>query len=199
MIRHFGVDKNMKAISSLAIMRSLDKYDRFGRDGVLQYLTSGRQDESGDFTKGNGLPLGKAELLLDTLEIAAAYNRQSRPGWVPTKEDADIADIFDQGLENTHKIVFETAHESNAAYGLEIIKLSKMRRDAFSNIKRLLGLARKCGFEEDRILFDPTCVRGLEYYTGTVFECEILLTFPTKRARSSNSAPSQAAGAMTAS
>ncbi|MEM7303379.1 MAG: histidine--tRNA ligase, partial [Pseudomonadota bacterium] len=28
----------------------------------------------------------------------------------------------------------------------------------------------------DRIVFDPTCVRGLEYYTGPVFECE--LTFP---------------------
>ncbi|MDA8870420.1 histidine--tRNA ligase [Rhizobiaceae bacterium] len=32
------------------------------------------------------------------------------------------------------------------------------------------------GYDDGRIRIDRTCVRGLEYYTGTVFECE--LTFP---------------------
>jgi histidyl-tRNA synthetase len=31
------------------------------------------------------------------------------------------------------------------------------------------------GYGEDRIKLDPTVVRGLEYYTGPVFECELLI------------------------
>ena len=39
-------------------------------------------------------------------------------------------------------------------------------------------LARDAGFGFDRIRIDPSVVRGLEYYTGPVFEAE--LTFETK-------------------
>ena len=42
-------------------------------------------------------------------------------------------------------------------------------------IDRLLSAA---GYEQNRILIDPTVVRGLEYYTGPVFEAE--LTFEAK-------------------
>jgi histidyl-tRNA synthetase len=37
----------------------------------------------------------------------------------------------------------------------------------------LYDLVKKSGFEEDRILIDPSVVRGLEYYTGPVFEAEL--------------------------
>ena len=37
-------------------------------------------------------------------------------------------------------------------------------------------LAENAGYADDRIRFDPSVVRGLEYYTGPVFEVE--LTFP---------------------
>ncbi len=40
----------------------------------------------------------------------------------------------------------------------------------------LLSMVQQAGFNEDRVKFDLTCVRGLEYYTGPVYECE--LTFP---------------------
>src|SRR5207244_1615949 len=42
----------------------------------------------------------------------------------------------------------------------------------------LISLARAVGFADDRITIDPACVRGLEYYTGSVFEAE--LTFEVK-------------------
>lgn len=35
-------------------------------------------------------------------------------------------------------------------------------------------LARAAGYESDRIRIDPSVVRGLEYYTGPVFEAELL-------------------------
>ncbi|MGI9462489.1 MAG: ATP phosphoribosyltransferase regulatory subunit, partial [Aestuariivirgaceae bacterium] len=35
-------------------------------------------------------------------------------------------------------------------------------------------LVRAAGYEADRIKIDPSVVRGLEYYTGPVYECELL-------------------------
>jgi histidyl-tRNA synthetase len=45
-------------------------------------------------------------------------------------------------------------------------------------VNAIMDLVRQAGYEADRIRFDPTVVRGLEYYTGPVFEAE--LTFPAK-------------------
>src|SRR5665213_469135 len=39
----------------LTVLRAIDKLDRLGRDAVLQLLTTGRKDESGDVTKGGEL------------------------------------------------------------------------------------------------------------------------------------------------
>ncbi len=41
----------------------------------------------------------------------------------------------------------------------------------------LLLMCERAGFYQDRVVFDPSVVRGLEYYTGPVFEAE--LTFET--------------------
>jgi histidyl-tRNA synthetase len=40
----------------LTVLRAMDKLDRLGIKGVAQLLGGGRKDESGDFTKGAGLP-----------------------------------------------------------------------------------------------------------------------------------------------
>ena len=45
-------------------------------------------------------------------------------------------------------------------------------------LREIAGLARAVGYGEDRVLLDPAVVRGLEYYTGPVFEAE--LTFETR-------------------
>jgi histidyl-tRNA synthetase len=50
-------------------------------------------------------------------------------------------------------------------------------------ISAIVELVENAGFGPDRIRFDPTVVRGLEYYTGPVFEAE--LTFPAQDAEGS--------------
>ena len=48
----------------------------------------------------------------------------------------------------------------------------------FAELDAIGSLVRASGFGEERIRIDPSVVRGLEYYTGPVFEAE--LSFPVK-------------------
>jgi histidyl-tRNA synthetase len=47
-----------------------------------------------------------------------------------------------------------------------------------AELREIAALARAVGYGEDRVILDPAVVRGLEYYTGPVFEAE--LTFEAK-------------------
>ena len=46
------------------VLRTIDKHDKFGDEGVRALLTEGRKDESGDFTKGAGLETAQVDLIL---------------------------------------------------------------------------------------------------------------------------------------
>jgi histidyl-tRNA synthetase len=43
-------------------------------------------------------------------------------------------------------------------------------------LRQIARILQSCGFGEDRVRIDPTIIRGLDYYTGPVFEAQ--LTFP---------------------
>jgi histidyl-tRNA synthetase len=48
-------------------------------------------------------------------------------------------------------------------------------RQGYEELEAMNLVFGNCGYSEDRILIDPSVVRGLEYYTGPVFECELLI------------------------
>ncbi len=50
-----GLAGDGNADTRLTVLRAIDKFDRLGVNGVRQLLGAGRNDESGDFTKGAGL------------------------------------------------------------------------------------------------------------------------------------------------
>ena len=47
-----------------------------------------------------------------------------------------------------------------------------------NELEQIVKLLSACGYGPDRIMFDTGVVRGLDYYTGAVFEAQ--LTFPVK-------------------
>ena len=47
-----------------------------------------------------------------------------------------------------------------------------------NELEQIVKLLSACGYGPDRVLFDTGVVRGLDYYTGAVFEAQ--LTFPVK-------------------
>ena len=136
---------------SLAVLRAMDKFDKFGPDGVRDLLGSGRKDESGDFTRGAGLSDLNAKLAIEFLMMSFTRSRA-----IAANDGMFILDMPDDSplLSNTHFKV------------------------GMDELDRILQLAEVAGFKKDRIRFDPSVVRGLEYYTGPVFEAE--LTFEVK-------------------
>jgi len=61
---------------------------------------------------------------------------------------------------------------------LPLLKDSAIGLSGFEELARIDTLLSAAGYDETRIAIDPTVVRGLEYYTGPVFEAE--LTFEAK-------------------
>jgi histidyl-tRNA synthetase len=112
----------------LAVLRAIDKLDKFGVEGVRELLGKGRKDESGDFTPGAGLGEDASQRLLDHLS----------------------------GRET-------------------------LEHDGVRELQTIGALVEASGYGPDRIRIDPSVVRGLEYYTGPVFECELLFEVPNEK------------------
>jgi len=55
---------------------------------------------------------------------------------------------------------------------------SSLGQEGVSELRSIAELVRAAGYDDDRIKIDPSVVRGLEYYTGPVYEVE--LTFPVE-------------------
>jgi histidyl-tRNA synthetase len=139
-----GIDPESTADANrrLTVLRAMDKFDKFGADGVALLLGKGRKDESGDFTKG-------AELGADAItKVTSFLNASQGPRAA--------------AIERVLPIITGNARAEAGMAELKIID----------------DLVRAAGYGADRIAFDPSVVRGLEYYTGPVFEAE--LTFEVK-------------------
>lgn len=121
------------------ILRSIDKLERVGIEGVRQLLGRGRRDESGDFTAGVELAGPQIELIVEYLEMTG-NNRQG---------------VCDQLAS--------------------LVQSTKAGAEGVEELRQIDTALTAAGFQDNRVVFDPTVVRGLAYYTGPVFEA--VLTF----------------------
>ncbi|MGC5777757.1 histidine--tRNA ligase [Methylobacterium sp. NFXW15] len=144
-----GLAGTDKAAQRLTVLRAIDKLDRLGVDGVRDLLGAGRKDESGDYTKGAGLAPEAAERIL------AYVSLQADPG-----EGADRVAFWEAFFEGWHAAVGD----------------SETGREGIAELHAMMRLCGAAGYGHDVIRADPSVVRGLEYYTGPVYEAE--LTFP---------------------
>src|SRR5580692_6430501 len=74
LLESIGLGGEQNAEKRLMVLRAIDKLDRLGPVAVLQLLTSGRRDESGDFTKGANLSQAQAEVILIFLGYSMSAN-----------------------------------------------------------------------------------------------------------------------------
>ena len=162
-----GLGGEENAGRRLTVLRAIDKADKFGPEGVRLLLGEGRKDESGDFTKGAGL----SEEQIETLLIAFVL----RPTPMENVEaGAEGAQRFGSAEEEPWYARYanrETIKGLRAA-----LPPNEVAREGVDELAAIADLLAAAGYEANRIRIDPSVVRGLEYYTGPVYEVE--LTFP---------------------
>jgi histidyl-tRNA synthetase len=138
----------------LSVLRALDKLDKFEWPEVQKLLGSGRRDESGDFTAGANLTTLQIEQI--GAMISTWESIRLRPS------NAFSHDLFDKVIEGD-------APES--------------LRQGLSELGSINDLVYSSGYGQDRIRIDLSVVRGLEYYTGPVYEVELTLETKDEKGR----------------
>ncbi|AWN34947.1 histidine--tRNA ligase [Methylobacterium radiodurans] len=144
-----GLAGDDRAGQRLTVLRAIDKLDRLGADGVRQLLGAGRKDESGDFTKGAGLDEEQIRRIL----AYVAFQPSADAG-------ADRLAFWEQFFGSWR----------------DVVGTSETGREGIAELHAIMRLCEAAGYGHDRIRADASVVRGLEYYTGPVYEAE--LTFP---------------------
>jgi len=141
-----GLGGEENAARRLIVLRAIDKLDKFPVEEVRKLLGEGRKDESGDFTKGAGLGPEAIDRILSRI-LTGVTGDIGNPSGV---------------------MVVGDANDGNLPAG------QKLEIEGISELSEIQTLIRAAGYGPDRIRIDPSVVRGLEYYTGPVYEAELL-------------------------
>jgi histidyl-tRNA synthetase len=151
----------------LTVMRALDKLDRLGWKAVEQLLGPGRTDESGDRTSG---------AQLDPNQILALQLVCNRPIAKATKEPWTAANtdrVFEQEL-NDGAIIYARRDNELTLKALEDSWPTKdVKNGGLAELRTMSDMFAAAGYNDGRIEIDMSVIRGLEYYTGPVFEAEL--------------------------
>jgi histidyl-tRNA synthetase len=132
---------------SANILRTIDKYDKVGEQGVRELLMGGRKDSSGAFIDGVGLNRRQADLVI---------------AFVTSKNDSN-----DETLTQLRYAIGE----------------STVGEAGVDELQTMADLLAAGGYGPDRIVIDPSVVRGLGYYTGPVFEAELTFEIHDEKGR----------------
>jgi histidyl-tRNA synthetase len=150
----------------LTILRAIDKKDRLGIEGLKQLLGRGREDESGAFTKG-------AELAEEQIKRIVSFFAYEMTHGSPVDDASNLTDAEVFKIGDTK---FQTDNDETLSAWERSLRNSAVGLEGISELREMLKIWTAAGFGSQRIQLNPGVVRGLEYYTGPVFEAE--LTFP---------------------
>ncbi len=62
-----------------------------------------------------------------------------------------------------------------------LLRNSRSGMEGLEELERMAALFAACGYGGDRVAVNPSVVRGLEYYTGPVYEAELLGEVPNEK------------------
>lgn len=148
------------------VLRAIDKLDRLGVDGVRQLLGAGRKDESGDFTEGAGLTQDQTDTILAFLDANASI----------------VGDVGDQkAVLGDRRDIDVNFNVTN--YLADVVGSSADGQAGIAELEELAKLVFAQGYGPDRIIIDPSVVRGLGYYTGPVYEAELTFEITDEKGR----------------
>ncbi|WP_456640468.1 histidine--tRNA ligase [Bradyrhizobium sp. USDA 10063] len=160
-----GIGGDDNAGRRLTVLRAIDKFDRLGVEGVRQLLGEGRKDESGDYTKGAGLGDDQISYVFAVIHSTVAI--QGRAG----------------GGEAYGNAAAFTPHERFPFNESFVKNANVLFAEGVTELAQIKSFLHAGGYDDDRVCIDPSVVRGLEYYTGPVYEVELLLDTKDEKGR----------------
>jgi histidyl-tRNA synthetase len=177
------------------VLRAIDKFDRLGEAGVRALIGEGRKDESGDFTRGAGL----SELQISTIMMFVdAYNEVDSALTLEASRANSVNPSYAQQLDGARDSV--SPEYNNEVLNLfapyrsiwnarmldhlgNLVRNSDIGWEGVRELREISELLAAQGYGPDRILIDPSVVRGLGYYTGPVFEAELTFEITDEKGR----------------
>tara|TARA_B100001175_G_scaffold87515_1_gene73657 strand:+ start:31 stop:1455 length:1425 start_codon:yes stop_codon:yes gene_type:complete len=137
-----------------SIVRTVDKFERLGIEGIESLLGKGRKDKSGDFTKGVGLEKKQVYSIVQYIKENTFYDasREELKGaarFAPLGNWDDLSPLYNEGINELQEI-------------FDLTELSDFK---------------------DQIVYAPTLVRGIQYYTGTIFEVNLLFKVKNQKGK----------------
>jgi histidyl-tRNA synthetase len=140
-------------------------------DGVLESI-----DLGGEANSGRRLTVLRAIDKLDRLGIEG-IKALLGPG--RKDESGDFtkgAGLGDAAIDRVLAAISAQVGDTGVVLAKLNLTASNLGQEGISELRGIAELVRAAGYDDDRIRIDPSVVRGLEYYTGPVYEVE--LTFP---------------------
>lgn len=168
-----GLGGEENAGRRLTVLRAIDKLDRLGIEGVELLLGPGRWDGGkegeGDFTKG-------AELNEEQIDRVISFVGASKLTDLSHIADPTAAELVDMEISVIGGDHFVLRNQDQTRYLRNKFGDSPLAVEGLDELDQIAALVEAAGYGTNRVRIDPSVVRGLEYYTGPVFEAE--LTFP---------------------
>jgi histidyl-tRNA synthetase len=181
-----GLGGEENAGRRLTVLRAIDKLDRLGMEGVRELLGDGRKDESGDFTRGAGLETKQIDKIvvfallqgqLTELEDVTGLSSSARV------ERGSIMTVVSP-LESPEESSYSVESNKGVIDGMMThFGSNETSRAGIEELKTISELVQASGYDRSRICIDPSVVRGLEYYTGPVYEVELTLETKDEKGR----------------
>jgi histidyl-tRNA synthetase len=163
-------------------------------EGVRALLGAGRKDESGDFTKGANLSLAAINILMQFVEAKPNIEQELALGAIRFEQigNSEASEIFKGSLVSSklNAISGQISRKSASLKNLytcgylgRLCEGSNVGTEGVSELIEIAFGLGQLGYGPDRIIIDPSVVRGLGYYTGPVFEAELTFEIPDDKGR----------------
>jgi histidyl-tRNA synthetase len=185
-LESIGLGGDENAGRRLTVLRAIDKLDKLGLDGVHLLLGEGRKDESGDFTKGADLPFDSINLILafvsgqgDTWGDVAQRQQPTDDEWICSSGEMAKTTVVPEKPDRT--FFYQNARLLDQWEAL--LHNSEVGKTGVSELREMLSLVESAGYGSRRFRISAETIRGLEYYTGPVFEVELLLDTKDEKGR----------------
>jgi histidyl-tRNA synthetase len=171
-----GLGGEENAGRRLMVLRAIDKLDRLGQAGVRDLLGAGRKDESGDYTKGAGLAPEQISPIIGLL----TWRLSDVPdfGKVVSEDNAAL----EVAINGTPEVVQLTNAEIMRGLA-QLSVTSDLYREGVEELSTVMSALDACGYGTRRVMASPSVVRGLEYYTGPVYEAELTFQIDDEQGR----------------